>query len=505
VNDTEWQNILNSEWTRGNVSNFEYVATKWETIHYNSSVLSSEFTKFNTSVVQGVFVGKAATTFSTLVSDCNEIIRDLPTVSNDIASVLRNHANQLAGYQREARAALARAKTNWKTRNDASSQRKASERKQQLIRGQIQEVRLAGDPAQQAHVVTLLSEERRITADVAYHKANQTKASARVAVDRSTHAALKDHETKLNRDTARALEKVNLRSLKDPNLWERITGGVGNFFTELGENMQQMIAAALARDWNRALWELRKVLDSLLIIVAAIAIVIAIAAAVVLSGGAAAGFLAVAANVCIYATLFLAVVKLKTTSILFDTQGVDPETGKRIGKMDLFLDTLTVVTAAFGVTELKTAGTIGRGTGAGVSGFGKAGFEPSKLVKGWSTNPNAPKNIFRIGAKEVVGIDFYRAGPKATGALTNFHFKGPPKTWLKKIWDVQGAIGDTNDGLKETADWISPPPVHEESTKSQREYILKQIQWSRNPPTRIDSPVIPYFIAPSIRRQKAAA
>jgi uncharacterized protein YukE len=494
MNDSEWQNALGSAWIHGASETFQYGANKWRVVEEQATALASEFGQFAIGVRGAGFTGAAAIAFSDVVTDSQKPLNDLPRVSADISRILENHATKLNEYSRAAKEALARAQTHWGDLSRTRNGRATSQARQNAIRGQIEGIRLTGDPTQQVYVTHLLEDHRRAERETQSRHQRVQAIKQRVSDDQRIYASLRTSETKLNEETANKLRHVDLRSLRDRNLLERIADGVGHFFVDLAQNIAEMTTALIKGDWNRFLWELRSVLDSVLVILA----VVAFAAAIFATGGLAAGlipaglaaFAAAAGPVLAMATFGLAALKLVSTSALFLSHGVNSETGEKIGRSELLWDGVGVALSFFGMRSSIAI----KGVTKGLA------IKPVAWKANMAHNSEGT-NLVRIFFKTTVGVDLYKVGKNAKAATNNFHFAG--KAWtragtFKKVestFDVVDTTFVKNPKRVEAATGLVTGVENPKHNDKRQEFILNEIRKTSDQRRSTDSPMQPRFIA----------
>jgi hypothetical protein len=484
MNNSAWAETLGQDWVEGVLATFEYATNKWQSIEDSARNLDNEFGQFASGVQNGNFAGNAADAFSELLTETRQAIGDLPSVAADFRTILSNHTEQLAALHTSARIAVARARANWSALHVAEANSDLATQRQKMLRSQIQQVQLSGDPVQQIEVTNLLDAEATAAGEAQSHLVSVSRAQAAVAADQASYNTIRDDETTLNDQTANALGAVDLRSLRDPSWIEKVGHSVGKFFTDFAQNVQDLIGAVARGDWTRALWELRDVVNSLLLVVGLVALVLAFVA----SGGTLAFLFAAAAFAG-------AAVMLAIDTTLFVGDSTHPETGQKIGIKDLVFDVIGVVAAGVGLSKAGAA--LSKSGGRFVAGDGV------KLAGGMGTTAKS-KNIVRVAFDQASGIDVFKAGraTKTLGWTNNLHFTGGTLTAVNAIdalhsFDSRAGFlidpANPSSAVDRWSDKIgtsTPTPL---PTSFRQQHLLEEIRKTKRPS-------VPYFFAPPPQR-----
>jgi hypothetical protein len=285
------------------------------------------------------FQGRTADAFQDIVKESADVLDDMPQVCGDVAWVLAEHARAVRQLHQEADAALARARTAWHDQRRSSTAANDASGRAEHIRRQIRS--LQGYPPEQVssqmqRLHYNLSIEQRAASN---HKWNAETAARRLNQEYQNRDGYERREESINRHTAQALRNLDLRSLKDPSLWEQFRAGLDHFLSD---------PEAFINEWiDRSLLWLREALDVVMDVVTFVAFALAIAALFV------PGLQFIVLGVALIG-LGLSLAKLGSTLALAERGVINPESGRAFGETELWegaidvgLATLSVVSAGF--------------------------------------------------------------------------------------------------------------------------------------------------------------
>ena len=288
---------------------------------------------------------------------------------------------------------------------------------------------------------------------------------------------IRDEENALNRLTVDELDGIDLGDLENPGFWDRVGDAVGalvDFVVEIADIMMgpldEILGALLRGDWAQLLWELKELLDVVLVVLAVVALFIPFCAPLVI------------------AIFVLSVTALAVNAALYHTQWPNPETGETVGLGDVLWSATGVLFSAAGglkaINALRAvrAGTATRLANGNIIQGGKVifrqetslanlvrqgrGLVPQRFPLGTRTDPLTPFQILKFGndgyrrlyrnpttmagfsgEDYVDALDFDRPGP-STLAIQNGarHDRFGSSPWTTPPWNQQQVI--VRDGLR---------------------------------------------------------
>lgn len=344
---TSWMEVTGRpDPIEGDVDDFDFARGYWMTAATDADHVLADFD----SIVggRGPLEGKAAAALESILVETKTVLSDVPAVCRSLERVMAVHQNRLTSLRNAADRALARATTAWEQRSNEQANASRHESTASYLRSQIESLRSA-DP-ENTQITSYESQLR--SAENSASTSAQNAASHQATIDAAVKTAeeLEGDERELNKETARKLREVDLKSLKDLNALQRAWNATTSFVGDLVENIGDLVDALSNGDFERALWELRDICDQLSTVITAVAAIVALAVLVVVSGGAALAVIAVMAKVA----LVVASVKFASSVALFTADSVHPETGQKITPVDLAFDAASVA-MAYGGMKAATA------------------------------------------------------------------------------------------------------------------------------------------------------
>jgi hypothetical protein len=335
---------------RGNVDAFVSATAKWKTVNQSAIAVQSEFHNIVAGHVTVGFEGRAAEQFAKVVEEIQGVLDGLPTVSESIRSALDTHRVKLEALRRESDQALARAKVAKAECANASAAQTNSEARAASLKKQIDQLRNVPEP-DDAHI---LSVERLFWS--ATQERNQRR-NATVALQAQVDEQLKKwgelrtSEDSINKQTASNLRSIDLVALRDPGWIEQQLEAFAGFMGELGSDLWQAGAAFARGDVDAALFHLRDAIDKFLIILNVVGLILDVVAVVLAVTGVglplAALLFGISKGIRL-ATLVLAGIKLNAGAVLVGRGASHPDTGAKLGLVDLAFDGVEVGLAALG-------------------------------------------------------------------------------------------------------------------------------------------------------------
>lgn len=381
-----WAEVDRCDPVSNDAGEFERLAQGWRTAADTARSLSLTFDGIvqDTSTVR--FEGQTADVFQQIVADNAAVLKDVPDVCGDLASLLSRHASEMRALRSQADSALARARTAWNDKSRSHAAANQAHGRAELVRQQIRS--LQGYPPEQ---VALPMERLRYNLSVeertaANHEYDAQTATQRLQREYTNRDAYERDENALDKATANAIRHLDLRSLKDPNLLQQLSQRVAD---ELAQFLADPLGyvdrklEALERLAEKGLWLLRDALD----LVGQILAIAMLVALVVPGLQFALGPLAAVAAV-------IAVAKAASTLVLVVIGSKNPSTGEQLGLVDLGVDALMAAVSVTGVSGAYKAGANLTRLGNSVAGqklFIRQGIEAGEgfvldTVVGWNAS-----------------------------------------------------------------------------------------------------------------------
>ncbi len=496
VSDQEWAAVLESQWVSGQVPLFDSLQAKWSQIRTDTVALQQQFSQLANSSAE--FAGAAASAFVGIIDDLRKTIASMPLVAADVEGIFRSHSRELNALHTEARRAVAIARTNWRLLRSEQQSHAVAVRRRDSISAQIRSLQLHGDPVVQAQVRNLLSERTRADNEVGLRLYSVRRHESAVKQDKKSFDQIWSNERNLDQRTANQLRHVDLRDLRDIGFFERVGRSVTGFFDEFWQNIEDLAVAIAGGDWTRAIWELRDVIESYLVILGAVAMVLAVVVLIVGTGGLAAAVLAGVA----LATFVLASTVLIIDYGLFTTKSTHPETGRQLTGWDIVSDAVSVALAALSAGAAHKAASVAKpGLTQMVKSSGVRQVAGSFVTNGMAHNSNN-RNLGRWAVDKVTGLDVYQTGP-ATGSVlrNNLHFGGSHA--LDKALPMAGAGTEKKEtienGVSLLTGWPSKSTLRERDARQR--YLLQEIERMKTSRRSLIAPCSVYFIPSQIDRK----
>ena len=308
---------------QGLVSSYDSAEGECDKLKQAAEVCADEFDRVTSSDSLGELGGLAADQLIALINEVDGAFQDLPPVFATLASIFDEHEQKLTALRQEAALALALANTRWNALQEANASHADANAALHRINSQIRSLeRNAGDDlALHSHLNDLYGDRtwrNRVAASCATAVAD---AERELGWSHDAHGVLVESEQGLAEATAGRVKGLDLDDLKDPNRLMQLATGVGEFFSDLVENIvvgvADLVQALASGDWMDAVWRLSELLDAVLDVLTLVALVVA----VVTTGGVL-GVVLVGLSLAAMAT------KLTADALLAGTQHPHPTTGQ---------------------------------------------------------------------------------------------------------------------------------------------------------------------------------
>ncbi len=411
---TTWTTIfpdVDGSPVRGEPPEFRTTATFFSTLADQTRSIVAEFARFaDDGQATGSLEGATGSAFGRFIEEVDASLAELPQVSGNAAEIFEHHVDELSRLREWAEtgtdSALARARTAWNTKNDLDDDAAGLRDSQRAIMRQIESVEAADDgTGSSAPEMSELDGDRGRNADSL--RLTEQAAAAQERILRTIRTEWDDiraAERRLDDRTISDLDDIRLGDLKDPGLWDKIVSGAFDLVITLGTIAVGVLCPLLALylmydgDWAAMLWDLKEILDVVLVVAGVVALFFPLTAPFVL---------AIAA---------LSLVALAVTASLYVTQAPNPQTGETVGLGDVLWSAAGV--ALSGAGSLKALRAV-RGTSTAV-------FAPASGLSALRTNAGNWRSVLTggenaTGAARDLGIRMLPLAP-GTGALARLGY-----------------------------------------------------------------------------------
>ena len=361
---------------RGEVAEFARVREHFGRMEDDGRTIVTEFARFRgDGQANGSLEGDAADAFARFVEDVGDSLDDLPRVAGEAHDVFAEHVRQLEGMVEAADRALARARTAWDHKQDLEA---SAER----LRDQVAALRQRAEAAQQtADSSPEPDPAAQSAADDVSRQAGAAAGSLGNVEDgiaeqegilrqiRGEWSDLRDGENRRNEATIDGLDGIDLGDLKDPGLFGKIVGAVAGFVgavvdVALGP-LDEILVALVKGDWATLLWELKELLDSVLLVAAVVALLFPLTAPFAL------------------AIFALSVAALALNAGLYLSQTPNPQTGQTVRLRDVLFSAAGVVLGVAGARSALTMASKGTGSfvpRSGLESLAKTGKDVRSVI-----------------------------------------------------------------------------------------------------------------------------
>ena len=306
---TTWTTIfpdVDGSPVRGEPSEFRTTARFFSTLAEQTRSIVDEFARFaDDGQASGSLEGETGKAFGDFIEEVDNSLSELPEVSGNAAEIFEQHVEELSRLREWAEtgadSALARARTAWNTKTDLEGDAVQLRRSQDAIMRQIDSVEASDDGTGAS------DPERSNLDDARGRNADSLRLTEQGIADqerilagiRSEWSDIRAAERRLDDKTVSELDDIRLGDLEDPGFWDKIVSGAFDLMITLGTIaigvMCPLVGLYLmyGGDWAAMLWDLKEILDVVLVVAGVVALffpltapfVIAIAALSVLALG----------------------------------------------------------------------------------------------------------------------------------------------------------------------------------------------------------------------------
>ena len=479
---TTWTEIfpdVDGSPVRGEHYEFRNARDFFQRFERDAEEIARQFDRFrDDGQASGSLEGDAAAAFARFVDQVGGELDEVPRIAGRAADIFDHHHGELNRLREWAEdgadSALARARTAWRAREDLQERASRLSSQVRQLEGDVRsaEDAAAADPAGDTSEADQLGDQLSGAQSQLGGVQDDLDHQNAVLDDiRAEWSEIRDEENALNRLTVDELDGIDLGDLENPGFWDRVGDAVGalvDFVVEIADIMMgpldEILGALLSGDWAQLLWELKELLDVVLVVLAVVALFVPFCAPLV-------------------AVVFaLSVLALAINAALYHTQWPNPETGETVGLGDVLWSATGVLFAGAGglkaINALRAvrAGNATRLANGNIIQGGKVifrqetslanlvrqgrGLVPQRFPLGTRTDPLTPFQILKFGndgyrrlyrnpttmagfggTDYVDALDFDRPGP-STLAIQNGarHDRFGSSPWTTPPWNQQQVL-----------------------------------------------------------------
>jgi hypothetical protein len=360
---TSWTEIfpdVDGSPVRGERYEFRNTRDFFQRFETSASEIARQFDRFRDhGQASGSLEGDAAAAFARFVDQVGGELDEVPRIAGQAVEIFDHHHRELDRLmewaEEGADSALARARTAWRAREDLEERASRLSAQVRQLEGDVRsaENAAAADPAGDTSEADQLGDQL----SGAQHQLGGVQddldhQNAVLDGIRAEWSEIRDEEHALNRRTVDELDGIDLGELENPGFWDRVGDAVGalvEFVIEIADIMlgplDEILGALLSGDWAQLLWELKELLDVVLVVLAVVALLVPFCAPLVI------------------AVFALSVLALAVNAALYHTQWPNPETGETVGLGDvLWSATGVLFSAAGGLKALSALRAVRAGT-----------------------------------------------------------------------------------------------------------------------------------------------
>jgi hypothetical protein len=452
---TTWTTIfpdVDGSPVRGEPSEFRTTAGFFRDLADQSRSIVDEFGRFaDDGQATGSLEGDTGNAFADFIAEVDGSLSELPDVTERAAEIFDHHVDELSRLREWAEvgtdSALARARAAWNTKNDLEDDATQLRSSQQAIMRQIDDVEANDDGSgtSSSEMSDLDSARGRNADSLRLTEQGIADQDRILSGIRGEWDDIRGAERTLDDTTIDDLDDIRLGDLEDPGFWDKIVSGAFDLIITLGTIaigvMCPLIGLYLLYDgdWAALLWDLKEILDVVLVVAGVVALFFPLTAPFVI---------AIAA---------LSLLALAVTATLYVTQAPNPQTGETVGLGDVLWSAAGV--ALSGANSLRALRAV-RGTGA---------FTPMSGLTSLRTNLGNWRSVLTsgenaVGAARDLGIRMIPLAPGTnvlSGLSSVAQSPGGPLAIIRTAHTVRGHVkrpGQLVDlpGSIETAGGLNP-------------------------------------------------
>ena len=288
---TSWTQIfpdVDGSPVRGEAGEFRTARNHFHAMEEDARSIVEQFARFRDGgQATGHLEGEAAEAFARFVDDVGGELDELPRIAEEATGFLDDHLTELDRLKEWAEtgadSALARARVAWDTKNDLEDDADRLRTQVSQLRTQVGNAEDAAanapepDPGAADEIDGLNAQLGSAADGLRRTEARRSTTSDRMLDGiRGEWDDIRAAEDRLNRTTGEGLDDIDLGDLKDPKWYEKIVSGVAGLVgvvvdIALGP-LDELIVAIATGDWATFFWELKEMLDTVLMVMAVVAL-----------------------------------------------------------------------------------------------------------------------------------------------------------------------------------------------------------------------------------------
>ncbi|MDQ3176847.1 MAG: GH-E family nuclease [Actinomycetota bacterium] len=310
---------VDGEPVRGSTGEVDDVVTMFRSMRDAADEIHDQFETLKEEGADSTRLrGDSATQFREIIDAVAGTLSHVPEVADAAYTVMNDHLGKLEDLHTRASEALARANTRWEDYESAQGAASAAGTTSTRLQGQADSLP-ADDPGVGDADTAASDAASALTAALGL----ADDARSDLEASKTEWGDLRGDEDSLNSETAGELDDIDLGDLEDPSWWESLLGAAFDLLMDLSllDELFALIEAIATGDWAAALWALKDILDTVMLIVAVVALFTPLGPLV----------------------LVLSAIYMATTLTLYATQWPNPETGQTVGLLDVGLAGLDLI------------------------------------------------------------------------------------------------------------------------------------------------------------------
>ena len=341
---------------------YEFVRARdfFQRFEQDAEEIARQFDRFrDDGQASGSLEGDAAKAFARFVDEVGGELDEVPRIAGRATEIFGHHhteLNRLAEWAEEgADSALARARTAWRAREELTEQASRLSSQVRQLEGDVRDAEdtAAADPAGDTTQADQLGDQLAGAQSRLGGLQDDIDRQNAVLDDiRGEWSEIRDEENALNRLTVDGLDDIDLGDLENPGFWDRVGDAVGalvDFVVTVADivmgPLDEILLAAFNGEWAQLLWELKEMLDVVLVVLAVVALFIPFCAPFVIG------------------IFLLSALALTINAGLYFTQTPNPETGETVGLSDVLWSATGLVFAGGGALKaFRAVGAVRAGT-----------------------------------------------------------------------------------------------------------------------------------------------
>ena len=345
---TTWTEIfpdVDGSPVRGEAYEFARARDYFRRFEADAEEIARQFDRFrDDGQASGSLEGEAAVAFARFVDEVGGELDEVPRIAGRASEIFDHHHGELNRLlewaEQGSDSALARARTAWNRREELTEQASRLAGQMRQLEGDVRDAEdaAAADPAGDTTAADQLGDQLAGTQSRLGGVQNE------IDEQNAILEGIRGDEDALNRLTVEDLDGIDLGDLENPGFWDRVGNAIGSlvdFVVTVADIMMgpldEILLAVFNGEWAELLWELKEMLDVVLVVLAVVALFIPFCAPLVI------------------AIFVLSVTALAINAALYATQWPNPETGETAGLGDVLWSAAGVVFAGGGALKAVKA------------------------------------------------------------------------------------------------------------------------------------------------------